>query len=359
MSPEKERELRQAIHRARTGFNRLPGPSDDPDEQTAVAATYRHLLVTIQLLASGIVPPSVRAQLAELSVDTTTIHDVYEVMPRLNVLMLEIDEALGSLGGESALTRNEIDRLVRQWIGVDGGYLGQPEFLRFSYPSHDEFWMNTCGVDADTHGFPGTTRECFIETLSRVSPNHQAAVLEAILERFPVVDPADPDLPNLRRPNFKLVIEGWITRLRGTNGLGHMALQSAARDVRAALDDADRLGPSRSVDRIHAALHGYLHQLCVDANITIESPDPTMAKLLKALRQHHPALVDGADSAEQLAKVLQGMAQILDVLNPIRNHHSPAHPRAELLDDAEAELVCDTVRVLLRYLERRLSPRRS
>ena len=47
-------------------------------------------------------------------------------------------------------------------------------------------------------------------------------------------------------------------------------------------------------------------------------------------------------------------SQILDVLNPIRNHHSPAHPRAELLDEAEAELVCDTVRVLLRYLERRL-----
>ena len=49
------------------------------------------------------------------------------------------------------------------------------------------------------------------------------------------------------------------------------------------------------------------------------------------------------------------MAQILDVLNPIRNHHSAAQPRNELLDAAEAELVCDTTRVLLRYLERRLA----
>ena len=354
MSPEKERELGRAMHRARTEFNSLPGPSDDSDEQTAVASMYRHLLVTIQLLASPILEHSVSAQLADLSVDTTTIHDVYDVMPKLNVLMFEIDEALRNLRPANALSRNEADRLVRNWIGVDAGYLGYPDSSRFSYPSHDDFWMNTCGVDADTKGFAGTTRECFIDTLARVSPDQQVAVLEAILERFPVIDPADPVLPSLRRPNFKMVIEGWVTRIRGTKGLGHTALLSAADEVRAALADADKLGPSRSVDRIHTAMHGYLHQLCVDATITVDSADPTMAKLLKVLRQNHPALVDGSDGAGQLAKVLQGMAQILDVLNPIRNHHSPAHPRAELLDEAEAELVCDTVRVLLRYLERRL-----
>lgn len=359
MSPEKERELRQAMHRVRTEFNRLPGPSDDPDEQTAVAAAYRHLLVTIQLLASEILSRPLRAQLAELSVDIATIYDVYDVIPRLHVLMIEIDGALRNLRDDSALTRNEIDRLVTQWIGVEGGYLGRPDSLRFSYPSHDEFWMNTCAVDADTRGFAGTTRQCFIDTLARVGPLQQAAALEAIVERFPVIDPADPELPNLRRPTFKIVLDGWIARVRGSTNAGRFTLTSAAAEVRAALDDADRLGPSRSVDRVHTAMHGYLHQLCIDSQITIESSDQTMARLLKALRQQHPSLVDGSARAGQTNKVLQGMAQILDVLNPIRNQHSAAHPRADLLDDADAELVSDTVRVLLRYLERRLGVRQG
>ena len=174
MSPERERQLRQAMSRARTQFTRLRGPSDDPDEQTAVATACRHELVTIQLVASEILTQPFGKQLAELSIDTTTIYDVYDVIPRLSVLMLEIDEALRQLRDERALTRNEIDRIVSQWIGVDGGYLGRPDPLRFSYPSHGEFWMNTCGVDADTRGFAGRSCECFIDTLARVSPPQQA-----------------------------------------------------------------------------------------------------------------------------------------------------------------------------------------
>ena len=81
---------------------------------------------------------------------------------------------------------------------------------------------------------------------------------------------------------------------------------------------------------------------------------PAVAGHVAARRRHRERRHEPA-SAQHATKVLLNMAQILDVLNPIRNHHSAAHPRTDLLDDAEAELVCDTVRVLLRYLERRVS----
>lgn len=354
MSPEKEHKLRQAMERARNGFTSLPGPSDDPDEQTAVAAAYRHVLVTIQMLASPILPQPVRAKLDELEVDITTMYDVYEVIPKLNVLMLDIDEALGNLRHAHALTGGEIDRLVRNWIGVDGGYLGYPEPLRFSYATHDDFWMSTCGIVVDTYGFHGTTRECFIDTLAHASPEQQAGVVEAILDRFPVIDPPDPGWTNLRRPKVKRVIEGWIERLRSDTAPAPTTLASASDEVRAALADADTLGPARAVDRVHTAMHGYLHQLCATARITVDAPDPTMAKLLKVLRQQHPALGDATPGGRRASQVLQAMGQILDVLNPIRNEHSPAHPLNDLLGVPEAALVCDTVRAMLTYLERRV-----
>ncbi len=81
---------------------------------------------------------------------------------------------------------------------------------------------------------------------------------------------------------------------------------------------------------------------------------PAVAGHVPARRRHRERPQEPA-SAQHATKVLLGMAQILDVLNPIRKHHSAAHPRTDLLDDAEAELVCDTVRVLLRYSERRVS----
>nr|MBA3430167.1 hypothetical protein [Actinomycetota bacterium] len=57
------------------------------------------------------------------------------------------------------LSRKEVGRLVYNWIGVDGGYLGS-----FSYSRHDRFWLETCDVGVSTAGFAGTTRECFEKT---------------------------------------------------------------------------------------------------------------------------------------------------------------------------------------------------
>lgn len=62
------------------------------------------------------------------------------------------------------LTRKEISRLVYNWIGVEGGYLGS-----FSYASHDRFWLEVCDQAVSTGAFPGTTRECFEATLLAAS----------------------------------------------------------------------------------------------------------------------------------------------------------------------------------------------
>jgi len=255
--------------------------------------------------------------------------------------------------GTNRLTDNEIVRLVGEWIGKDDGYLGYPASLRFSYVTHDEFWMATCNIDANTNGVSETTRRHFTNILAGARPDQQAVVLKAILRRFPVYSTPDPDRPYLRTSTFETVINRWIERLGDDGSEEWDILASANSSVRSALDDAARLGYVRGVALLHTTMHGYLYQLCEDADITLEETNPTMVKLLKALQAEHPALSDNGEGSEHIKAVLRAMAQFLDVLNPIRNNHSAAHPLNDELAEPEAELVYNAVRTLLRYLERR------
>ncbi len=86
-------------------------------------------------------------------------HDRGHVLDR----SAECGSSIGSAMDSVKLTRREIGRLVHNWIGVSGGYLGN-----FSYSRHDRFWLDVCDVCVDTSGFDGTTRECFEHTLFEV-----------------------------------------------------------------------------------------------------------------------------------------------------------------------------------------------
>jgi hypothetical protein len=253
------------------------------------------------------------------------------------------------MSDDPRLSRKEIGRLVHNWIGVDGGYLGS-----FSYAKHDRFWMETCDLHVDTSAFPGTTRACFEETLFEASARDQAAALRAILEEYPLPTEPIASLPKFRTPALNREMNAWITRLEtGEVGI-EVDLETASDIVRRALDDADVLmrtsGPQSAVDRVHTAMHGYLHSLCDEVDISTKDR-PTMNQLFKALRVKHPSLADLGTRPEEVTRILGSMATILDALNPVRNNASVAHPNDELIGEPEALLVINTVRTLLGYLE--------
>lgn len=247
------------------------------------------------------------------------------------------------------LTRKEIGRLVYNWIGVDGGYLGS-----FSYARHDRFWLEVCDIAVSTAAFAGTTRECFEQTLFEASAKDQSAVLRAILEDYPPREAPDPAQPKFRSEKLHREILSWITRLETGTTSVEIGLMSASETVRRALEDADNLmrtsGPQSAVDRVHTAMHGYLLNLCGDAGIA-HGDHPTMNQLFKALRVEHPSLSDLGARSDDVAKMLGSMATILDALNPVRNNASMAHPNNALVGEAESVLVINTVRTLLTYLE--------
>jgi len=251
---------------------------------------------------------------------------------------------------DGRLTRKEIDQLVNDWIGVNGGYLGD-----FSYRSHDRFWMNTCELEVDTAAFPGTTRMCFENTLFEASALEQAAALRAILDDYPPLVEVDAARHKFRTTPLRDQMIGWVSRLELREIPVSVELESASEIVRRALDDADTLirssGPQSAVDRVHTAMHGYLQRLCNEAGVAVAGGRPTMTQLFKSLRTASPILADLGVRSEEMSKILGSTATILDALNPVRNNASVAHPNDTLIGEPEARLVINIVKTLLSYFE--------
>lgn len=245
-----------------------------------------------------------------------------------------------------ALTPTEIDWVARDYIGVSQGYLGD-----FSYRTHREFYRDI-GVDVQPDDYPGTTRARFERILAEASLANQRAILQAVMTKYP------PGTSELRTAQAADKLKSLITRVAGTSAVAAPTPQSSTVVVERALADAEYLlgktGATSAVDRMHTALHGYLLKVCADAGLPTKRED-TLVSLLRLLRERHPkfASVGGARS-DDITRILKSLGNILDVLNPIRNNASVAHPNEELLEAPEAMLAINTTRSVLHYVDARL-----
>jgi hypothetical protein len=250
----------------------------------------------------------------------------------------------------SGLSNLEVMRVVEQYIGVDSGYLGD-----FSYRTHAEFYPLYCRLSISPADYEGTTRETFIEILLTSAPPVQAKILRGVIERFPL---KGASAPPTRTAELHDEIRAMIDRLERVLPVASPSLGTTSEAVDRAIDDVDTLlqtgGAISGIDRIHTALHGYLRLACDSASIAYSQED-SLAKLLKVLRQHHPAMQDLGPKEPEIGRVLQALGTVLDALNPIRNTASVAHPNEALLGEEEARLVINVGRAILCYLDAKLS----
>lgn len=243
------------------------------------------------------------------------------------------------------LKQSEISKLVYKYIGVSGGYLGD-----FNYQSHHEFYVEL-DLDINPNKYDGTTRERFIKILSEAPPAVQARILEGVLQRFPIGS------SDLRTAEGATEVRRWIARLRSGPQVEQPILHITSEVVERALLDAQELlrtsGATSGVDRLHTALHGYLQQVCVDADLKTAS-DASLTDLFKAMRERHPAFRDLGPRSDDILRVLKALATILDCLNPLRNKASVAHPNSALLPEPEAMLIVNTARSILHYVDEKI-----
>jgi len=208
-------------------------------------------------------------------------------------------------------------------------------------------WISTLILNK----YEGTTRERFIKILSENAPQEQARILEGVLARFPARS------TELRTEERVAEIRGWIIRLRSIPNVEQPILYITSEVVELALQDAQELlrttGATSGIDRLHTALHGYLREVCVNADLAIKE-DASLTELFKQVRAAHPAFHNLGPRSEDISSVLRALANILDCLNPLRNKASVAHPNQALLPEAEAMLVINSVRSILCYIDAKI-----
>jgi hypothetical protein len=79
------------------------GPSDDPDEQTAVTAGYRHLVTQFKRLAGPLLPSASGSRLNDIAVEINDLYSAYDAKAEIDALLPEIEAAIERLDDEGTL----------------------------------------------------------------------------------------------------------------------------------------------------------------------------------------------------------------------------------------------------------------
>jgi hypothetical protein len=174
-----------------------------------------------------------------------------------------------------------------------------------------------------------------LEDLGAPVPGH--AIVNAVLAQYGC---------EFRVQNGKLVSSAPMVEAPTAPLEPEAAVSKALADAAALVGQS---GAASAIDRAHTALHGYLRQLCGEAGIEVNSDDTT-ARLFKSLRQGHPAFRPQGPRADDVTRLLNASATIVDALAPIRNKASLAHSN-ELLDEPEAAAALNAVRTVFHYAQ--------
>ncbi len=243
-----------------------------------------------------------------------------------------------------SLSRPEVYRVVSDYIGGSGGYLGD-----FSYRTHAEFYPAYCDLDVDPYAIPGTTRDRFIQILSTELPEHQARIIRGVLQRFPVGSEVH------RTHDLAQELLRIVRRLEG-DSVGSPQPRVTNATVEAALRDAEILirehNATSAVDRVHTALHGYLKAVCDEAGLGYPE-DASLSALFRLVREGHKQLLD-IPFADEINRILRSFSGALDALGTLRNNASIAHPNDDLLPEQEAWLAINATRTIFHYLDSKL-----
>jgi hypothetical protein len=247
----------------------------------------------------------------------------------------------------AGMTTLEMRRLMERYIGSSGGYLGtfgeHPELTRFYID---------CDLDIDPTVYNATNKNRFKIILETAAPEAQAKIIRGILKRHPVgtSETRTQDVHD----DFLRIAE----RIEQTLGVENPSLAITSAIVERTLADVETLirssnGATSGTDRIHTALHGYMRAVCNKGAIAF-TKETTIGGLFKLIRENHPAFRDLGPRPQDVTQICRSLAAVMDVLNPIRNFSTPAHPNDDLLDAPEAMLVINATRTILHYIDAKL-----
>lgn len=130
----------------------------------------------------------------------------------------------------------------------------------------------------------------------------------------------------------------------------------ASEAVEPPLQDAQGAPSTRlhgGVGDLHAALHGYLRDVCSRAGLSL-TDDATIAQLFESARSRHPVLVALDHDQPRIGNALSSLAESITGLSSWQNVASGAGQHQASMEEAEARLAVALMRTLFDYLQARL-----
>lgn len=162
------------------------GPSDDPDEQTAVTLGFRHLIIQFKRLAAPILPEPASSRLKAIDVDAHDLYSAFDAKSELDALIPDIESALKNFQAPSDETMNSPTPkpLPVPVCSIAGDVLGS---IIFHHKTLEGLFY---GAEAVGEVPPGN---CVTKCQNWLKRMHEdvaepAAVLGKVLEEFMEVD---------------------------------------------------------------------------------------------------------------------------------------------------------------------------
>jgi hypothetical protein len=107
---------------------RFCGPSDDPDEQTAVTSGYRYLVTQFKRLAAPVLATPSASRLNSIEVEIDNLYSAYDARAELDALLPEIETALDRLDDDGDLPVPDASTVIAESRLVELRSIVSPDF---------------------------------------------------------------------------------------------------------------------------------------------------------------------------------------------------------------------------------------
>lgn len=315
---------------------RFCGPSDDPDEQTAVTAGYRHLVIQLQRIAGPILPEETVSRLNALNVEIDNLYSAYDASSEVDALLPDIESALEVLDN----TQKQIgpaNHLPVPVCSIVGDVLGN--FI-YHHKTLERLFYQAGAVGEVPPG------NCIVKCQSWLRRMHTeiadpAAVLGKVLEEFMEVDSSYP--PD-RQEDGRKKITDVLGRFDLSYHTGGLILGAAnalpTKSLKQILQARDLAGVDKEFERALAnvekdppaaitaacSILELLFKVYIEDN-AIEMPGDQSLKPLWRAASKHLGLDPSSIEDDDVKKVLSGLNSVVDGIGSLRTHVGSAHGR--------------------------------
>jgi Abortive infection C-terminus len=317
---------------------RFCGPSDDPDEQTAVTVGFRHLIIQLQRLAGPILPVPAAARLNAIDVEVNNVYSAFEAKAELDALLPDIEGALEIFDDAEKESATPITAkpLPVPVCSIVGDVLGS--FI-YHHKTLERLFYEAGAVGEVPPG------NCVVKCQSWLRRMHTevadpAAVLGKVIEEFMEVDSSYP--PERQEDGRKKITDvlgrvGFSYRTGGlilgpVNALPTKSLKQVlqARDLAGVDKEFERAlanvekDPPAAITAACSILEA-LFKVYIEDNNAIEMPSDQSLKPLWRAASKHLGLDPSALEDDDVRKVLTGLNSVVDGVGSLRTHAGSAH----------------------------------